>query len=55
MTLIRNSEFAIPESIPELDCSIAGARDDLAVICREGDGKDIVGMPDKATSCVTGR
>jgi hypothetical protein len=54
MALIRNREFAIPEGIPELDCSITRARDNLAVICGEGDRKDIVGMADEAASCVTG-
>jgi len=37
VAFIRNCKFAIPKSIPELDCSIARARDDLAVICGEGD------------------
>lgn len=55
VALVGDGEFAVSESVPQLDCSIAGARNDLSVVCGEGNGEDIVGVADKGTGGVTGR
>ncbi len=54
MALIGDCEFAISQSVPELDRPVARAGNDLTVISGERDGEDIVGMADKATSGCTG-
>lgn len=55
MTFIGYGVLAIPESVPELDGTVARSRDNLAVICGEGNRKDIVVVAHKAagsdTSC----
>ena len=48
MTLVGDGEFAVTQSVPQFDGAIAGTRDDLTVIGREGDGQDIVGVADEA-------
>lgn len=48
MTLVGDGEFAIAQSVPQLDGAIARARDDLAVVGGEGDGENIVGVADEA-------
>ena len=55
MAFICNGVFAVAQGIPQLDGTVARARDDLSVIGREGDGEDIVVVTDEATSCCTGR
>lgn len=48
MALIGDGVLAVTEGVPELDGAVAGAGDNLAVVRREGDGKDVVGMAHKA-------
>ncbi len=55
MSLLSNGELAVTKSVPELDCSVAGSRDDLAVVGREGDGENIVSVADKTSGCGTSR
>ena len=54
MTLLSDSELAVSQSVPELDCSIAGSGDNLSVVGREGDGQNIVGVANKASGGGTG-
>lgn len=32
VTLLGNGKFAVSESVPQLDCTVARSRDDLAVV-----------------------
>ena len=48
MTLVGNGEFAVAQSVPELDGTIPRTGDDLAIVRGEGDGEDIIGMADEA-------
>jgi hypothetical protein len=52
--LLGDSELAVTKSVPELDCSIAGSRDNLSVVGREGNGQNIVGVANKASGGGTG-
>ena len=54
MSLLSDSKFAITESVPELDCSIARSGDNLSVVGREGNRKNIVGVSNKASCGGTG-
>ena len=54
MTLVGNGEFAVAQSVPELDSTIPRAGDNLAIVRGEGDGEDIVGVADEAAGCHTG-
>ena len=49
VALVGDGVLAITQSVPQLDCPVAGARDDLAVVGREGDRQDVVGVADKST------
>ena len=55
MSLLSDGELAVTESVPELDGSIAGSRNDLSVIGREGNGENIVGVSNKSAGGSTGR
>ena len=48
MTLFGNGKLAVAQGVPQLDGTIARARDDLTVVGGEGDGEDIVGVADEA-------
>ena len=48
MALVGDGELAIAQSVPQLDGAIARAGDDLTVVGGEGDGEDVVGVPDEA-------
>lgn len=52
MTLVSDGELAVAEGVPELDCSVPRAGNDLAVVGREGDGENIVGVADKGAGGV---
>jgi hypothetical protein len=54
VSLLSDGELAVAESVPELDGSIARSRDNLSVIGREGDGENIVRVPNKSSGCSTG-
>ena len=55
MTFISYSVLAIPESVPELDGTVARSRDNLAVVCGEGNRKDVIVMAHKAAGSDTSR
>lgn len=50
VALIGDGVLAVTEGVPELDGTVTGARNDLAVVGREGDGEDIVGVANETTS-----
>lgn len=54
VALVGDGVLAVTEGVPELDGTVTGARNDLAVVGREGDGEDIVGVADETTSGGTG-
>jgi hypothetical protein len=41
VTLLLDVKLALSQSVPELDALVSGSRDDLPVVGRERDGKDI--------------
>ena len=47
MSFVCDGKFAVPQSVPQLNCSIAGTGHNLAVVGGEGDGEDIVGVANK--------
>jgi hypothetical protein len=44
-----NSVFALSKSVPKLNSLVAGARNDLTVVNREGYGEDILGVSNETT------
>lgn len=50
VALLGDGVLAVTESVPELDGSVARTGDDLAVVGREADGKDVVGVADESSS-----
>ena len=50
VALLADGVLAVTEGVPQLDRSVARARDDLSVVGREGDGEDVVGVADKSSS-----
>jgi hypothetical protein len=55
VALVGDGVLAVTEGVPQLDGAVAGSRDDLAVVGREGDGQNIVGVADKAAGGLAGR
>lgn len=45
--------FADSKSVPELDGLVTGARNNLAVISREGHAQDILGVSNESPGCCT--
>ena len=54
MSLLSDGELAVTKSVPELDSTIAGSRNDLSVIGGEGNGEDVVGVSNKSAGGGTG-
>ena len=54
MALLCDGVLAVAEGVPELDCSVARAGHDLAVVGGEGDGEDVVGVAHEAAGGVAG-
>ena len=52
MTLFLDGVLANTQSIPQLDGAITGGGDDLTVVSGEGDGENVLGVADEATSGV---
>lgn len=50
MSLLSDGELAVSKSVPELDGSVAGSRNNLSVIGREGNGENVVGVSNKSAS-----
>jgi len=49
VTLVLNSEFTFTQSVPKLDSSITTTTDNLSVISRESDRKNILGVSNKSS------
>jgi hypothetical protein len=54
VSLVGDGVLAVSEGVPQLDCAVAGSRNDLTVVGREGNGEDIVGVAYEAASGDTG-
>lgn len=54
MSLISDGELAVTEGVPQLDGTVTRTGDNLAVVSREGDGEDIVGVANEGTGGDTG-
>lgn len=48
VALVGDGELALSEGVPELHGLVAGSRDNLPVVDREGNGKDILGVANEA-------
>jgi hypothetical protein len=49
VALLGDGVLAVTEGVPELDGSVARAGDDLAVVGREADGEDVVGVANESS------
>ena len=49
MPLLVDGELAVTEGVPQLDRAVARARNDLTVVGRERDGKNVVGVADESS------
>lgn len=54
VTILLDVVLALSEGVPELDCPVAGAGDNLPVVSTEADGQDVRGVADKAAGGETG-
>jgi hypothetical protein len=54
VSLLGDGELAVTKSVPQLDCSVAGSRDNLSVVGREGDGEDVVVVSNESAGGGTG-
>jgi len=54
VTFLLNIELALAEGVPKLDGAVTATTDNLSVIGREGNGKDIGGVTNKAAGRETG-
>lgn len=50
MALFSDGVLAFTEGVPKLDGLVTGRRDDLTVIRRKANGKNVIGVTNKATS-----
>ena len=54
MSLIGYRVLAVTQGIPQLDRAIARAGNNLTIVCREGDGEDVVRVANESPrSCST--
>ena len=44
VSLLSDSKLAVTKSVPQLDGSVSGSRNNLSVVSREGDGENVVGV-----------
>lgn len=49
MAILLDVELALAEGVPELDGAVTRSRNDLPVVGREGDGKDVRSVANEAT------
>lgn len=54
VALVGDGVLAVTEGVPQLDGAVAGSGNDLAVVGREGDGQNVVGVADEAAGGLTG-
>lgn len=52
MSLVGDGELAVTQSVPQLDGPVAGPGHDLAVVGRERDGQNIIGVANKGSGGV---
>lgn len=55
VALVGDGVLAVTEGVPELDGTVAGTGDDLAVVGREGNRENVVGVTDEAAGGLAGR
>jgi len=48
VALLGDGELALAKGVPKLDSLVTGATDDLTVVGGEGNGEDILGVPNEA-------
>lgn len=53
VALVGDGELAVTQGVPELDGAVTRAGDNLAVVGRERNGEDVVGVADKGTGGVS--
>jgi hypothetical protein len=54
VALVGDGVLAVTEGVPQLDSSVARAGNNLTVVGRERNGKNVVGVADKSPSSGTG-
>ena len=54
VSLVGDSELALAQSVPELDRLVPRAGNDLAVVSREGDRQNLLGVSNKAALSLSG-
>lgn len=55
MALVGDGVLAVTERVPQLDCPVARARNNLSVVGREGDRHDVVVVTDESAGRLAGR
>lgn len=50
VAVLDDGELALTKGVPQLNGAVAGARDDLSVVGRKGNGENILGVADE-TAC----
>lgn len=55
VALVGDGELAVTECVPELDCAVSRAGNNLAVVGGEGDGEDVVGVANEPAGGGAGR
>ena len=54
VAILLDIVLAFSKGVPELDCPVTRARDNLSVVSAEADGKDIRGVADEAARRCSG-
>ena len=54
VAILLDIVLAFSKGVPELDCPVTRARDNLSVVSAEADGKDIRGVADETAGSETG-
>ena len=54
VAILLDIVLAFSKGVPELDCPVTRARDNLSVVSAEADGKDIRGVADETAGGETG-
>lgn len=54
MALVGDGELAVTKGVPQLNGSVTGTRDNLAVVSREGNGQNVIVVADESAGGVSG-
>jgi hypothetical protein len=54
VSLLSDGELAVTKSVPQLDCAIARAGNDLSIVGGEGNGENIIGVSNESAGGGTG-